>query len=131
MRRSVFVSVVLLSLIVPIASPHQAPPPAPEKYWVLRVTSGDPGREVKYEGSYMFRGEGSPYKALEAETPFEVTVQSDLVAGMFRAKSPTSRIHVELADLVQGPHQYVTSGTGRALLVDVQSRGLRGGIHPF
>ena len=53
----------------------------------IKVTSANPNEEILFDASYIFRSGDSQLQHVEHVTPFEVSANSDFVAGIFRQKS--------------------------------------------
>jgi hypothetical protein len=60
---------------------------------VLRVTSGVPGREVRFRGVLLVPGE--PMRVIEQTTPYELRATDDLVLGAFEPEVAGPMLRLE------------------------------------
>jgi hypothetical protein len=79
--RSLFITAGPVAGTVAPTPTRVTPSPA-----VLRVTSGVPGREVRFRGVLLVPGE--PMQVIEQTTPYELRATDDLVLGAFEPEVP-------------------------------------------
>ena len=70
--------------------------PDGERTLILRVTSSDPNEGVVCDASYLFHEGDSQLQHVERVTPFEIRVQTDFAAGIFRKKSGRGNLVVTM-----------------------------------
>jgi hypothetical protein len=102
--------VIFSSSVLAIAKVASAP--SEERFIILRVTSTNPGEVMKFDASYIFRAGDSRLQNVERQTPFEVKVKSDYVAGIFRKKSGGGDLLVTVTTSADGKaeQQHIAAG---------------------
>jgi hypothetical protein len=95
---------------------------AEERIIIIRVTSPNPKEEMAFDASYIFNAADSQLQNVERQTPFEVKVKSDFVAGIFRKKSGSGDLQVALTTSADGkPEQGHVKGSGDIVVVTTRA----------
>jgi|SRR5215831_18460366 len=94
----------------------------------IKVTSADPNQQVFFDASYIFQSGDSQLQHVEQVTPFEVSASSDFVAGIFRNKSNSGQMVVQLLSST-GDESKKLGNAGRADVVVLDTTG--GGEFPY
>ena len=89
--------------------------PQPVDY-VLRVTSAEPGTEVKFDAAVLFKAAGAPLQTFRHKTPYELHSTGLAASGMFQAHGNVA-IQVELVGTQGGKQRSRSTATGRAVVV--------------
>lgn len=84
---------------------------------ILRVTSADPQEQVEFAASYLFRTAESPLVNVEQKTPFEVRAESNFVAGIFRKKSGSGPLQVEVSTASDGQEEEKQAAGGGDIVI--------------
>jgi hypothetical protein len=98
---------------------------ADERTIIIRVTSTNPGEEMRFDASYIFRGGDSQLQNVEHQTPFEIKAKSDYIAGIFRKRSGSGDLRVTVTTSADGEAEkgYV-SGSGELVVLSTSPQSL-------
>ena len=83
-----------------------------QRFIIIRVTSPNPKDGMAFDASYIFNTGDSQIQNVERQTPFEVKVKSDFVAGIFRKRSGDGDLQVAVTTSADGKTEqgHVTGG---------------------
>jgi len=88
----------------------------------IKVTSADPNRQIAFDASYIFQSDNAQLQHVERVTPFEVKANSEFVAGIFRDKSNSGEMVVQLLSATDGETE-TRGNAGRADVVVLGTSG--------
>ena len=94
----------------------------------IKVTSADPNQQIFFDASYIFQSGDSQLQHIEQVTPFEVSGKSEVVAGIFRDKSASGKMVVQLVSSTETDTEKL-GNAGRADVVVLSTNG--GGRFPY
>ncbi len=98
---------------------------APQKIYILRITSQNKDIPMHFSGSYMIASNsGSKIANIEQMTPFEVTVKANFLGGMFIARDSGPDINVEVLERDSDGQHFRLSGTGSAEFAHIDTDGM-------
>ena len=114
-RNRTFVVVAMAVSIVSAVALLAAARAAPTDY-TIRITSGVPGKEVRFDAAVLVRNADSPLRTMNRLTPFEVRTTGYAASAMFRAVGD-EKIQVELVGERDGRQTSRATASGRAVVV--------------
>jgi hypothetical protein len=88
----------------------------------IKVTSADPNRQIAFDASYIFQSDDCQLQHVERVTPFEVKATSEFVAAIFRDKSNSGEMVVQLISSTEGETE-TKGNAGRADVVVLSTSG--------
>ena len=88
----------------------------------IKVTSADPNQQISFDASYIFRSDNCQLQHVERVTPFEVSAKSEFVTGIFRDKTDSGRMVVQLISSTDGEPE-TRGNAGRADIVVLGTSG--------
>lgn len=96
--------------------------PRSQKTLTIKVTSADPNQQVWFDASYIFQSGDCQLQHVEQVTPFEISGNSEFVAGIFRSKSGSGQMVVQLLSST-GNETEPRGNAGRADIVVLSTTG--------
>lgn len=87
---------LLSILVVLLATAAPGAPVTGKRTYDLRVTSSVAGREIEFEGAYLFTGSDATLHSVRRATPFTVHADGEAAMGFFRTIKGDAQLVVEL-----------------------------------
>lgn len=127
MKKLLVVSILMVAASSALLASHITGPRT-QRTLTIKVTSADPNQQIGFDASYIFQSGDSQLQHVEQITPFEVSAKSEFVAGIFRNKSGSGQMVVQLLSST-GEEKEKLGNAGRADIVVLSTTG--GGEFPY
>lgn len=127
MKKLFVVSILMVAASSALLASHITRPRS-QRTLTIKVTSADPGQQISFDASYIFQSGNSELQHVEQVTPFEVSGKSEFVAGIFRNKSESGQMVVQLLTSTADETEKL-GNAGRADIVVLSTTG--GGEFPY
>jgi hypothetical protein len=127
MKKLLVVSILIVAASSALLASHLAGARS-QRTLTIKVTSADPNQQIAFDASYIFQSGDSQLQHVEQVTPFEVSGKSEFVAGIFRKRSESGQMVVQLLSS-SGEETEKLGNAGRADIVVLSTTG--GGEFPY
>src|SRR5262245_52976566 len=99
----------LLGLVLAVFSTAGSSVPAElAKTTLIKVTSSAPGREIEFEGAFLFTGSDPSLHSIRQSTPYEARIDGPVGMGFFRRSKGDAQIVVEIRTIEHGKQVHST-----------------------
>jgi hypothetical protein len=111
------VSALIIALLASTLACKRVPSIGGNEPYTLRVTSANPNQEVVFEGTYTLQSDGPEQRIVNKSTPFELRLESNIKAGVFRLVSGAQNLKLELIRGEGANKKVIAWGEGKALSI--------------
>jgi hypothetical protein len=107
------VGLLLILTAVPFAT--QAVPSKTD--YLVKVTSGVSGKDVRFQGAFLLRGQDVAFRTVSEMTPFEFRSNGQALSALFKAREPGTKIRIDLQATQDGKIVRTSAATGTGVVV--------------